>query len=229
MARLSKQMCIRTNVGTEGSTAKSTGHSVQGKVRETKGARKRRAHNHFKGDTGTRRARMEVASSASGKKMWCLRQVSRMRVAREWGCLDPQCRDQLGNTQTVHWKLEIPSSSPSFSSPRLKKKTICEFKPCRCHARLDLWLNTSDRTVNRRASRQTDACCSGLRRKKKGRKAWLHPWQEKWEPTWPSKRREADVLSHPRLFAGKLNPLLTSKNNRLRSSINSSFSPGDPR
>lgn len=81
-------------------------------------------HNHFKGgtgDTGTRRARMEVASSASGKKKWCLRQVSRMRVAREWGCLDPQCRDQLGNTQTVHWKLEIPSSSPSFSSPRLKK------------------------------------------------------------------------------------------------------------
>lgn len=163
------------------------------------------------------------------KKCGACAKFSRMRVAREWGCLDPQCRDQLGNTQTVHWKLEIPSSSPSFSSPRLKKKTICEFKPCRCHARLDLWLNTSDRTVNRRASRQTDACCSGLRRKKKGRKAWLHPWQEKWEPTWPSKRREADVLSHPRLFAGKLNPLLTSKNNRLRSSINSSFSPGDPR
>lgn len=75
------------------------------------------AHNHFKGDTGdakgkdgsregqgweSRRARMGVASSASG--VWP--QVSRMRVGRQGvGCLDPQCRDRLGNIQTVHWKL----------------------------------------------------------------------------------------------------------------------------
>lgn len=172
-----KQICIRTNVGTDGSTAKSTAHSVQGKVRETKGARKRRARptTTLRGDAkrkdGSRVQRV-------WPKKWCLRQVSRMRVAREWalGCRDPQCRETF---QQCIGKLEIPSSIFVFTSLRLKTKTANLSLVDATLTMIVLWTFVrSDRTCqpSRLASRdrRTRVVQVGAE-KKKGRKAWLHP------------------------------------------------------
>ena len=68
---------------------------IQGRMRETKkGGREGRgrrqscqAYNHFKGDTGDAKSKdgSRVQRVCPKKKEWCLRQVSRMRVARECG------------------------------------------------------------------------------------------------------------------------------------------------